>query len=442
MRGHKRIGPAARASYRAQSAACLSGGARHHVQRGEGGALGEHPAGRSLPSHRAAPGDASEGRAGAPDPADQRSLDRKIRSFLAARHPERRPAHAARGEAAHPRADPERVRAGKLRHVGRDALLRAPGGSGGGATGDLRAADFAGRRGETRRRRGRGGCARRGGRADLPRALYAARLLRRAGIQREAVHARRVLPLGRPYAPAPVRQLRRRRPQEGSHQPRRRKDQRRGDREPDSLAPFGAEHRVRRDARSADGREDVRLRDPERRLRSHAQGARRVPHGKGDRKVQAARAARSLARFSRVDFREGFEENARRVGDEEPGAGKSGVRIIDLHCYPGTREWIACQGPYVEALAKYWNRSWTGKDEDQVIKDFTDAGVEAVLVALDLETTIATPPCTNEYVQGMWKRHPERIIQAWGAVEPSKPEVLEQARKAVKQLGFVGFHFH
>ncbi len=119
------------------------------------------------------------------------------------------------------------------------------------------------------------------------------------------------------------------------------------------------------------------------------------------------------------------------------------MRIIDLHCYAGTREWVACQGPYVEALAKYWNRSWVGKSEDEVLKDFTDAGVDAVLVALDLETTIATPPVTNEYVHAMWKRHPKRIIQAWGAVEPAKGEIaIRQVQKAVKELGFIGFHFH
>ena len=55
------------------------------------------------------------------------------------------------------------------------------------------------------------------------------------------------------------------------------------------------------------------------------------------------------------------------------------MRIIDLHCYPGTKEWIACQGPYVDALAKYWNRGWTAKTEDEVIREFTDAGVEALL---------------------------------------------------------------
>ena len=68
------------------------------------------------------------------------------------------------------------------------------------------------------------------------------------------------------------------------------------------------------------------------------------------------------------------------------------MRIIDLHCYPGTKEWITSQGPYVDALAKYWKRDWSAKTEDEVLKDFTDAGVEAMLVALDLETTIATPP--------------------------------------------------
>ena len=118
------------------------------------------------------------------------------------------------------------------------------------------------------------------------------------------------------------------------------------------------------------------------------------------------------------------------------------MRIIDLHCYPGTKEWIACQGPYVEALAKYWKREWIGKPEDAVVKEFSDAGVEACLVALDLETTIGTPPVGNDYVHAMWKRHPGRIIQCWGALEPSKPDILEDARRAIEQLGFIGFHFH
>lgn len=119
------------------------------------------------------------------------------------------------------------------------------------------------------------------------------------------------------------------------------------------------------------------------------------------------------------------------------------MRIIDLHCYPNTEPWIRCQAPYVEALARYWGREWTAKREDEVVQDFADAGVEAVLVALDLETTIGTPPCSNEYVKGMQARHADRIVQAWAAVDPFKGELaLQQATQAIEELGMLGFHFH
>ncbi|MBV8477387.1 MAG: amidohydrolase [Acidobacteria bacterium] len=119
------------------------------------------------------------------------------------------------------------------------------------------------------------------------------------------------------------------------------------------------------------------------------------------------------------------------------------MRIIDVHCYPNTKEWIACQQPYVNALAQYWNRSWTAKSEDDVVQDFTNAGIEAILVALDLETTIATPPCSNDFVAGMRKRHSDRIIQAWAAVDPFKGErALTEAKHAIQDLKMLGFHFH
>jgi uncharacterized protein len=119
------------------------------------------------------------------------------------------------------------------------------------------------------------------------------------------------------------------------------------------------------------------------------------------------------------------------------------MRIIDLHCYPGTQRWIDAQGPYPAELARYWKKDWVAKTEDEVIAEFTQFNVQACLVALDLETTIATPPCDNDHVHGIWKRHPDRIIQCWGAVEPAKGEIaIRQVRHAVCELGFVGFHFH
>ena len=119
------------------------------------------------------------------------------------------------------------------------------------------------------------------------------------------------------------------------------------------------------------------------------------------------------------------------------------MRIIDVHCYPNTKEWIACQGPYVDALAAYWKRPWKAKTETEVVEEFEKAGVEAILVALDLETTIGTPACSNDFVAAMQRRHPERIIQSWAAVDPFKGEAaLKEAERAMGELGMLGFHFH
>ncbi|MDZ4344939.1 MAG: amidohydrolase family protein, partial [Candidatus Binatia bacterium] len=119
------------------------------------------------------------------------------------------------------------------------------------------------------------------------------------------------------------------------------------------------------------------------------------------------------------------------------------MRIIDLHCYPNTEPWIKSQGPYVEALAKYWNRAWTAKSEAEVIADFKQAGVKAMLVAFDIETVTGAPPCTNEYVAKMRDDHPGVIRQAWAAVDPLKGErAIGDAKRAIKDLKLFGFHFH
>ena len=118
------------------------------------------------------------------------------------------------------------------------------------------------------------------------------------------------------------------------------------------------------------------------------------------------------------------------------------MRIIDLHCYPNTQKWIDCQGPYVEALEKYWGRAWQAKTEEEVVAEFTEFDIQALLVALDLTTTIETPPCDNNYVAGMRDRH-ETIIQAWAAIEPALGQAaIDEAKHAINDLNMIGFHFH
>ena len=87
------------------------------------------------------------------------------------------------------------------------------------------------------------------------------------------------------------------------------------------------------------------------------------------------------------------------------------------------KEWITCQGPYVEALAAYWKREWKAKSESDVIAEFQSAGVDVCLVALDLSTSIGTPPCSNDYVAALRDRH-TCVVQAWGAVEPHSKLIL------------------
>ncbi len=119
------------------------------------------------------------------------------------------------------------------------------------------------------------------------------------------------------------------------------------------------------------------------------------------------------------------------------------MRIIDLHCYPNTEPWIKAQGPYVEALSKYWNRSWTAKSEPEVIADFKNAKVEPLLVAFDIETVAGTAPCSNDYVARMRDNHPGLILQAWAAVDPFKGRrAIDEAKRAIRELRMFGFHFH
>jgi len=119
------------------------------------------------------------------------------------------------------------------------------------------------------------------------------------------------------------------------------------------------------------------------------------------------------------------------------------MRRVDLHAYPGTAEWIASQGPYVEPLGRYWNKRWAAKSEEEVVADFRRHGIEAALVAFDISSATGAPPCTTAYVAGMRDRHPDIFIQAWGTVDPQRGEqAVAKAERAVAGHGVLGFHFH
>ncbi|WP_432835713.1 amidohydrolase family protein [Dactylosporangium sp. CA-092794] len=119
------------------------------------------------------------------------------------------------------------------------------------------------------------------------------------------------------------------------------------------------------------------------------------------------------------------------------------MRRIDLHCYPGTQEWVDSQGPFAEALAQYWNKPWVGRPEDDVVADIRAAGLEAVLVAFDIEFLTGAKPFTNQQAAAMRARHPDVFVGAWGAVDPLKgDDAIREAERAGREDGLLGFHFH
>jgi len=120
------------------------------------------------------------------------------------------------------------------------------------------------------------------------------------------------------------------------------------------------------------------------------------------------------------------------------------MRIIDLHCYPGTEEWFqASIAHYAEALTEYWGRPFVPRSEEELVGELASSGVEAVLVAFDAETVTGRAPCTNDYVAGLRDTHPAHIAGAWGSVDPWKGAIaIREAERAVKELGVIGFHFH
>ncbi len=119
------------------------------------------------------------------------------------------------------------------------------------------------------------------------------------------------------------------------------------------------------------------------------------------------------------------------------------MRRLDLHFYPGTPEWVRSQGPFAEALAKYWNKPWVGDSEDDVVAAARAAGIQAVLVAFDIEGIHGAPPCSNSYVAAMRDRHPDLFVGAWGAVDPFKGNAaLDEVERAAREDRVLGFHFH
>ena len=84
---------------------------------------------------------------------------------------------------------------------------------------------------------------------------------------------------------------------------------------------------------------------------------------------------------------------------------------------------------------KYWNKPvGRVRPEADVVADIkATLGLEAILVAFDIEHLTGAPPCGNSAVAAMRDRHPDVFIGAWGAVHPLKGEAAITPRPLARR---------
>ncbi len=120
------------------------------------------------------------------------------------------------------------------------------------------------------------------------------------------------------------------------------------------------------------------------------------------------------------------------------------MRIIDVHCHPGTQEMYEAWKPYYEALAKYWGKELSRvRTDEEMIREFVDDGVQVLLIGFDTETTTGLPRVSNEYIASLIRKYPNTVIGGWAGVDPWKGEIaIREAELAIRKLGLIGLKFH
>jgi len=126
------------------------------------------------------------------------------------------------------------------------------------------------------------------------------------------------------------------------------------------------------------------------------------------------------------------------------------MKAIDVHAHISTREGALSMMKYQKALMEYYMKQKVTeeqvlsmcKSEEEMAKDFLDAGVKGILVAWDAETNTGQPRVSNDYLAKVVKDYPEAFIGAYACVDPWKGEMaLYEAEHAIKELGMMGLKF-
>jgi len=126
------------------------------------------------------------------------------------------------------------------------------------------------------------------------------------------------------------------------------------------------------------------------------------------------------------------------------------LKAIDIHAHFSTREGNLSMMRFAKGLAAYYmKREVTAeqvlqfsKSDEDMAKDFVDAGVKGILVGWDAESNTGEPAIDHDYVASMVKRFPEAFIGAYACVDPWKGKrAVEEAERCIVELGLMGLKF-
>lgn len=118
------------------------------------------------------------------------------------------------------------------------------------------------------------------------------------------------------------------------------------------------------------------------------------------------------------------------------------MRALDTHAHPGTKVLIDGLKPYIEAMEKHYRMKLSIRTEEEMIKEYKEADVKVIFVAMDAETNTGLPRVSNDYIARLVKEYPEVIAAGYGSVDPWKGELaIQEAERAIKELGLIGLKF-
>lgn len=118
------------------------------------------------------------------------------------------------------------------------------------------------------------------------------------------------------------------------------------------------------------------------------------------------------------------------------------LKAIDIHAHFSTKQGTLSTMKYAKGVAAYYmKRDATeeellkyAKSDEEMARDFINAGVKGIPVAWDAESNTGEPAMSNDYVASMVKRFPDAFIGSFGSVDPWKGKIaVIEAERCIKE---------